>query len=245
MRIGVISDIHGNLAALKACVKKLKDEGAESFIQCGDIVGYGPDAEACVRQVLRLPLLASVMGNHDAVLAFPSISNLFNFDAKIALEQSLPELSHPSISYLSSLPPSVQGKGFTVVHGTPLDPIREYFHNTTQFLGYYRLWQEQILFVGHTHLPFYIKGNSRTCHMCVPQKEKHTIRLSDKYRYVINPGAVGKPRDHNPNAACGLWDTKAKTFTFLRVWYDVVATQANMREKEFPEFLIESLAHGL
>ena len=245
MRIGVISDIHGNLAALKACVKRLKDEGAESFIQCGDIIGYGPDAEACVRQVLRLPLRASVMGNHDAVLAFPAISNLFNFDAKIALERSLPELSPTSIDYLCTLPPSAQGNDFTVVHGTPLDPVREYFHSIAQFNICYKLWKGQILFVGHTHLPFYIKGTARACRMYVIDKEEQTIHLSEKHRYVINPGAVGKPRDHNPGAACGLWDTEAHTFTFLRVWYDVVATQASMRQKKFPEFLIESLAHGL
>ena len=245
MRIGVLSDIHGNLAALKACVKRLKDEGAESFIQCGDIIGYGPDAEESVRMVLHLPLQASVMGNHEAALAFSAIGSLFNFDAKIALEKSVPDLSSRSIDYLCTLPPLVQGKNFTVVHGTPLDPIKEYFHSITQFDIYYKLWQGQILFVGHTHLPFYIRGTARSCRMFLNQKEEFTLRLNDKYRYVINPGAVGKPRDHNPDAACGLWDTKAKTFTFFRVWYDVVATQSNMRDKNFPEFLIESLAYGL
>lgn len=245
MRIGVISDIHGNLAAFKACIKRLKDEGAESFIQCGDIIGYGPDCEACMRQLLSLPLQASVMGNHDAVLAFPAIERLFNLDAKLALEQSLPELSRDSISYLCTLPPLAQGNNFTVVHGTPLDPVKEYFQSVMQFQQYYKMWQGQILFVGHTHLPFFMKGTPRSCTMDLVAKEKYVLPIKDKYRYVINPGAVGRPRDHNPQAACGLWDTEEKTFTFLRVWYDVVATQANMRQKKFPEFLIEGLAHGL
>ncbi len=245
MRIGILSDIHGNLEALKACIKRLQDEGAESFIQCGDIIGYGPDAEACVRRVARLPLQASVMGNHDAVLAFPAVTNLFNFDAKIALEQSIPSLSTASIDYLGMLPPTVRGNNFTVVHGTPLDPIREYFHEITQFNTYYKLWQGQVLFVGHTHLQFYIKGSVHTCHMYLNQKEKHTIKLNEKCRYVINPGAVGKPRDHNPAAACGLWDTNAQTFTFYRVWYDVVVTQEKMRQQGYPEFLIKSIALGL
>ena len=245
MRIGIISDIHGNLAALKACVKRLKDEGAESFVQCGDIIGYGPDAEACVRQVLCLPLRASVMGNHDAILAFPSIGKLFNSDARLALEQSLPELSNDSMDYLSRLPSLVRGNNFTVVHGTPFDPVKEYFYSITQFKLYYGMWYGQILFVGHTHLPFYIKGTDRSSNMYFIQEEKYELSLKDKYRYVINPGAVGKPRDHNPHAACGLWDTEKQTFTFLRVWYDVVATQSSMRQKNFPEFLVESLAHGL
>ena len=245
MRVGILSDIHGNLEALRACLARLQQEGAETFIQCGDIIGYGPDGEACVRQVTQLPLLASVMGNHDAVLAFPSIENLFNFDAKVALEESMPQLSRPSIDYLRTLPTSAQGDNFAVLHGTPLDPIKEYFHSTAQFNTYYKMWQGQVLFVGHTHLPFYIKGSERTCHMYLNQKEKHTISLNEKCRYVINPGAVGKPRDHTPHASCGLWDTQENTFTFFREAYDLAATQAKMRAQHFPSFLIESLSYGL
>ena len=245
MRIGVLSDIHGNLEALQSCLARLEQEGAETYIQCGDVIGYGPDAEKCVRQVAQLPLLASVMGNHDSILAFPSIGNLFNFDAKLALEENIPQLSNASINFLRALPASMQGDNFTVLHGTPLDPIKEYFHSKEQFNVYYQMWQGQVLFVGHTHLPFYIKGSPRTCHMYLNQKEKHTISLQDTCRYVINPGAVGKPRDHNPHAACGLWDTVAKTFTFFREVYDLKRTQEKMRAKNYPEFLIESLAYGL
>ena len=245
MRIGVFSDVHGNLEALQAVLKRLKQEGAEQFIQCGDLIGYGPDPDACVRRVARLPLLASVMGNHDAVLAFPALGSLFNFDAKVALEESLPQLSAQAEDYLYTLPASVQGENFTALHGTPMDPIKEYFHSINQFNVYYQLWQGQMLFVGHTHLPFYIKGSARTCHMYLNQQDEHTIELNDKCRYVINPGAVGKPRDHNPYAGCGVWDTDEKTFTFLRVPYDWQTTQQKMREKHFPDFLIESLAYGL
>ena len=245
MRVGILSDIHGNLEALQACLARLEQEGAETYIQCGDIIGYGPDAEACVRQVSQLPLLASVMGNHDAILAFPNIEHLFNFDAKVALEESLPHLSDESANYLRTLPSSAQGDNFTALHGTPLDPIKEYFHGINQFNSYFRMWQGQVLFVGHTHLQFYIKGSPSTCHMYLNQKEHHIIHLNDKCRYVINAGAVGKPRDHNPQAACGLWDTQEKTFTFLRLDYNLTKTQEKMRKRGMPDFLIESLAHGL
>ena len=245
MRIGVLSDIHSNLEALQACLALLKQRGAQTYIQCGDIIGYGPDGEACIQQVMQLPLLANVMGNHDAILAFPTIGNLFNFDAKSALAESVPGLSKASADFLRTLPSSASGENFTVLHGTPLDPIKEYFHSKDQFNMYYQMWQGQVLFVGHTHLQFYIKGSPSTCHMHLIQKEDHTIELQDQCRYVINPGAVGKPRDHNPHAACGLWDTKANTFTFLRVPYDLKVTQEKMRAKNYPSFLIEGLAYGL
>ena len=245
MRVGVISDIHGNLEALQACLKALKEQGAQKYIQCGDLIGYGPDAQECVRRVMKLPLLASVMGNHDAILAFPTLGNFFNYEAQWALQESLPGLSTAVTDYLRALPALVQGENFTVLHGTPLDPIKEYFHSMDQFNSYYKMWQGQVLFVGHTHLQFYIKGSPRTCHMYLNQKDDHTIRLNKTCRYVINPGAVGKPRDHNCYAACGLWDTDENTFEFIREPYDVALTQEKMRAKNYPEFLIESLAYGL
>ena len=245
MRIGVLSDVHGNLEALQVCLKRLKKEGAQRYIQCGDLIGYGPDAEACVRQVSKLPLLASVMGNHDAILAYPAIRSLFNYEAKMVLDESVPLLSAPSAKYLRTLPAVASGENFTAVHGTPLDPVKEYFHSIDQFNHYYKMWQGRVLFVGHTHLQFYIKGSARTCHMYLNQKEQHTITLQEKCRYVINPGAVGKPRDHNPHAAFGLWDTDENTFTFLREEYDLQTTQSKMRAQHFPSFLIEGLAYGL
>ncbi len=245
MRIGVLSDIHSNLEALNVCLKRLKQEGVERYIQCGDIIGYGPDSEKCVRRVVHLPLLASVMGNHDAVLAFRSLESLFNYDAKLALEKNLEQLSAASVEYLQTLPAKAQGDDFVVVHGTPLDPIKEYFHSKEQFNVYYRMWQGQICFVGHSHFPFYIKGSPRTCQMFLSTKPKHTISLNDKCRYVINPGAVGKPRDRNTWASFGLWDTQARTFTFYREPYKLAVTQAKMRAQQMPDFLIESLSYGL
>lgn len=245
MRIGIISDIHANLEALEVCLQSLEKAGAEKYIQCGDIIGYGPDSQACTQRVMQLPLLASVMGNHDAILAFPSLENWFNYEAKAALVESLPSLSNSCANYLRALPASVQGKDFTVVHGTPFDPIKEYFHSMEQFNTYYRLWKGQVLFVGHTHLQFYIKSSPNTCHMYLNQKDDYLITLDKGCRYVINPGAVGKPRDHNPYAACGLWDTDKNTFSFIREPYDFTRTQEKMRQKHYPDFLIESLALGL
>ena len=42
MLIALLSDIHGNLPALKAAVIEAKTRGAKQIICAGDIVGYGP-----------------------------------------------------------------------------------------------------------------------------------------------------------------------------------------------------------
>jgi putative phosphoesterase len=64
MRIGVISDVHGNLPALEAVLARLEDESIDRYICLGDIA-VGPWASECVKRLRALnPDL--IMGNWDA-----------------------------------------------------------------------------------------------------------------------------------------------------------------------------------
>jgi len=66
MRILVMSDIHANYTALEAV---LKDAGPVDETWClGDIVGYGPDPNACVEEIREQPMLTCLLGNHDVAV---------------------------------------------------------------------------------------------------------------------------------------------------------------------------------
>ena len=52
MRLALISDLHSNLEALEAVLAHIDSQGADSIGCLGDVVGYGPDPEACVDLVL-------------------------------------------------------------------------------------------------------------------------------------------------------------------------------------------------
>jgi len=59
MRILVISDIHANYTALEAV---LADAGQVDETWClGDMVGYGPDPNACVEELRDLPMLTCLL----------------------------------------------------------------------------------------------------------------------------------------------------------------------------------------
>ncbi len=90
-----------------------------------------------------------------------------------------------------------------------------------------------------------MKGDGKKCAVYINKNDDVTVRFSAGARYVVNPGAVGKPRDNNPAASFGLWDTEAHTFRFLREPYDVSVTLEKMSALNFPTFLIDSLAVGL
>ena len=68
MRFGIITDIHNNLTALSAVMKKLNQMECDKIVCCGDIIGIGPYPEETVQYVMRIPNLIAVCGNHEKYL---------------------------------------------------------------------------------------------------------------------------------------------------------------------------------
>jgi predicted phosphodiesterase len=64
MRIAIVSDIHANLAAFEAVIAHARQQGIDSMICLGDVVGYGPDPLECV-DLVRATCEWSLLGNHD------------------------------------------------------------------------------------------------------------------------------------------------------------------------------------
>lgn len=64
-KIGVISDIHGNLQALKAILAYFDEIGCEEIIHTGDIVNIGPNSRECLDILLDRADVTLLMGNHD------------------------------------------------------------------------------------------------------------------------------------------------------------------------------------
>ena len=64
-KIGVISDVHGNLAALKAVLELLDGEGCEEIIHTGDVVDIGPYSRECLDLLLSRKDVTCLLGNHD------------------------------------------------------------------------------------------------------------------------------------------------------------------------------------
>ena len=63
MRYLILTDIHGNLEALDACLSDARTRRYTSTLVLGDIVGYGADPNAVVDRVRELNPQAVVRGN--------------------------------------------------------------------------------------------------------------------------------------------------------------------------------------
>jgi diadenosine tetraphosphatase ApaH/serine/threonine PP2A family protein phosphatase len=97
---------------------------------------------------------------------------------------------------------------------------------------------------GHTHVPAIFKFDGELSAIGPPRGPRHRLTLDPKAKYLINCGAVGQPRDGDPRAAFGLFDTESRTLTVLRVPYDVTTAQAKIIAAGLPEVLAQRLAIG-
>jgi len=244
MIYGVFSDVHANYEALKAVMAFFRKNKAGSFICCGDLVGYGPQPSECVREVMGLKNLSVVLGNHDAALVGKLEMRWFNHNAVAALEFARKSLAGQELAYLAALPETIKTGDFTVVHGSPRKPLTEYLLNEAQFTDNLGYWEASPCFLGHSHLPVYFRQSGDE-----PPETDFLLPTSKVMlagvRYMLNPGSAGQPRDGNPRASCGLYDSEKKTFEVFRLDYDFSKTQELMKRGGLPHMLIERLAFGL
>jgi len=65
-----------------------------------------------------------------------------------------------------------------------------------------------------------------------------------KHATLVNPGAVGQPRDGDPRSAFALFDSDKSTITFYRIPYDIKAAQQKIHAADLPARLAQRLAEG-
>lgn len=246
MRFLIISDIHSNLEALEAVLKDAEGQ-YEAVICLGDLVGYGPDPNECVERIKRLPCLSCVAGNHDWAAIGKLGLEEFNTDARLATLWTQKVLNPNSADYLSNLPEKIVLEDkLTVVHGSPRYPIWEYVLTSMVALENFQYFDTPWCLVGHSHIPMIFalwEENPRTCAL-LPLNEDQTFLLEPGFRYIINPGSVGQPRDGDPRASYALLDLDKGVLQLKRVFYPVNKTQDKMEEAGLPPRLIARLSFG-
>lgn len=239
MKYGIISDIHGNLESLLAITPYLLD--VDKIVVLGDIVGYGPMPNECCEHVRKFNPIV-IAGNHDLAAISRKDINWFNPFARQAIEWTQKNLTLENKEWLARLPLKLKVNNFIFVHGSLRNNYTdEYIFKEREALASLSLLNNEILFVGHTHVPyfFFLKNNIIYGKMLL---ENDVISVSSKN--IINPGSVGQPRDFIPKASFGILDDKRKKFRLFRVSYNIKRTQELMRNRNLPEHLIKRLEMG-
>lgn len=243
MNIAIISDIHGNIEALKKTIEDIEQKGVDRYIILGDLVAQGPYPEEVLNLVNNLNTIGIVCGNHDYYLAYKIFDNPNEKilgksvkDDKLAeLIQNekwcMKEIGDVGMKFLRKLPKYftywLKDTKLCFCHASPWD------YEVAPRVGCFDIIKKieeevnsTIYFSGHTHIPHLIKS------------EKITF---------VNPGSVGLPFDGDIRASyCIISDERPDKPMFYKVKYDVgnVIHALNKRKVPLGTLTIRRLKTG-
>lgn len=243
MRVAVISDIHGNLPALRSVLASAGDAGVDAFWCLGDTVGYGPRPNACC-EVVEGATAIRLCGNHDLLaLGKEVVPGDFNPEAAAAGSWTAEVLDARSRAFLDGLRPLGAADGVELFHASARDPVWEYVLGADAVRATFELTEAPVVLVGHSHVALAVSDrDGRLAGGQAPDGSEVSLAGA---RWLLNPGSVGQPRDGDPRAAWLLLDLDAGVASFRRVEYPVAETQRQMADAGLPSGLAERLALGV
>jgi putative phosphoesterase len=236
MRIGILSDIHGNLPALEAVMADLQTQRVDSLYCLGDLVGYGASPNE-VTQVIKDPGIQTIMGNYDDGVGFdrdecgcayrdPHERALGERSFAWTKDQTIPE----NKAFLRTLAPELRldaaGQRVLLVHGSPRK-MNEYLFEDRPLSSFQRLAagsNADLIVFGHTHRPY----------------AKHVDNV-----WFVNAGSIGKPKDGDWRACYVILSPGAEEpAEIIRVRYDVERAARAIRETELPHEFADDIERG-
>lgn len=231
----IISDLHSNIEAIQAVFKDIAEQGVETILCLGDVVGYGADPEAAI-DLVEEKCRFCLSGNHDYAVVTqaenfnPPATEAINFTRRVLKPNSLSlKRKKARWKFLETLPTRILEDDILYVHGSPRDDRNEYILETDIVFGNYGKIREildmtpRLLFVGHTHVPCVIDRTYRFWH---PDGDQAEFLLEPGQKYIINVGSVGQPRDGSNKASYVIVESNA--VRWRRVEYDIEATIKKM-----------------
>lgn len=245
MRIGILSDVHGNLEALQTTLAAIRESGVDEIWSLGDVVGYGARPAACLA-LLREHCSVLLAGNHDLVAAGASSAEGFSRSARIAISWTAQQLSPSEREEIRGWPSAMQQHGIGIAHGSMRDPAWEYVVEPEIARACLEEQIQQIVVVGHSHLALSWQTDADVVGGAagVLRTDGDRIEFGER-NWILNPGSVGQPRDRDPRAGWIELDLEARTATWHRVAYDIATAQAAIRTAGLPDPLADRLGAGL
>jgi putative phosphoesterase len=224
MRLGILSDIHGNIYALEKVLAQAKKLGVQALLILGDLTGYYYHTREVLEVLADWPVNGIIRGNHEdylikiteGILSRENILKKYGSSINIALE----EISRDQLNYIKNLKETVNVKvdsmDIYLAHGSPWNHD-EYIYpdadiETWQKFNSYR---SDFVFLGHTHYPYIHIG-------------KNII--------VANPGSVGQSRIHGGIADWAILDTELHNYIPKQTKYDATKLKEEvvMRDPHLP-----------
>ena len=242
MRIALLSDVHGNLPAFEAVLADVDDAGVEEIWCLGDLVGYGAEPNGCV-ELARERCDLCLAGNHDLVVTGEIDLGDFSSSAAAAAQWTRDTIDAEALEFLRSLKPQADDRDIGLYHASPRDPVWEYVLSTWQADECMDLMKKRVGAVGHSHVALWFKRSGEGNVDGAPAEGGLEQDLAEG-DWLLNPGAVGQPRDGDPRAAWLLLDTEGWSADWRRVEYEIDRAAEAIEEAGLPSVLGQRLYTG-
>jgi len=246
MILALLSDLHANLDALRACLRHAEERGTERFAFLGDLVGYGAEPGAVVELVEEHAGRGAVVlkGNHDA--AIEGGGRGLNDIAYKAVEWTRSVLSPAQKEFLAKLPLIVKEDDICFVHASAERPEQWVYVDTNGAARQsIEAAETTYTFGGHVHTQvlYFHTPTGKTAPF--RPTSGSVVPVPSHRRWHAIAGSVGQPRDGNPAAAYALFDSVREEMTFFRVPYDHLTAARKIRAAGLPEALALRIEQGV
>jgi putative phosphoesterase len=234
-RVAVITDIHGNLAALEASLAEIDAMGVDRIVCGGDLVGYGPHPNEVCR-LIEERAIPTIYGNYDYAIGRDledcGCAYITRHDRDLgqqSVDWTLAHTDQHSKDFMRALPFDLRfdlgSQRVRLVHGSPRK-VNEYLFEDKPARTFERIAASadcDVLVFGHTHKPW--------------------VHSYGGVRFV-NCGSVGKPKDGDPRAAFAVLDLDEDghiRVSIERVAYDAQAVADEVAAAGLPGEFAEKL----
>lgn len=253
MKFALLSDVHGNLHALQACLAHAQAHGVDRIAVLGDLVGYGAYPSEVVTRCQEIQAQGGVVlrGNHEELVQDHSLGSptagqtLGGQTAAWTHAQLLPAQR----AWLRGLPLTAREGSVFLVHASADAPAKWRYvddeRSAAQSLDAACTDPAvRLVFCGHVHEQWlYYRGAGRRLMRFQPVPDV-PIPTPGHREWLATVGSVGQPRDGNPRAMYAVFDSVAARLTFHRPAYDHRAAARAIREAGLPDHLAQRLEIG-
>lgn len=216
MKIGFLSDAHGNGPSLEKALSLMSARGVTNCFFLGDSIGYIPSLSALEVLVDKKNIIHCVRGNHEEML----LNKKFNPENKhVYLHQNLSHKINEYLNILTKWPTklelSIMGLKILIVHGSPDNPLEGYVYPDTDMRNVE--CDFDWVFMGNTHIPFMSKVKNTT---------------------YVNVGSCGLPRDDGRFGSIVIFNIQNMRCEILR--FDI-QRETGLLIKQFPQIHTSTL----
>ena len=240
MKIAVLSDIHGNLSALRDVLDDAERMCAERYIILGDIIDYCMHSNEVIDYLERYDdmILCNIWGNHEYAIMNDEYDRFSSERGKACARYTRSILSEGSFDYIGKMNNEgrkeldIDGKRILCIHGDMTDSYWSSIRNSSDLSSYEGY---DYVLSGHSHIPHFFEEFYDVDDQRMRSKKKCTF---------INPGSVGQPRNHNNRAQYCILDTATEEIAFRGIEYDI-DSEMDAFDGSVDDFYRERLRYGI